>query len=149
MDLLAAIGLATNILTFVDFSWKLLAGARELYQSSSGQTVEDAFIARNISELQRVVEDLDTDGTGDSVHEKVLQELASRCASLSSELVNLLDDLRKKGHSKWGAVKGQLKRMRKKDEITNLQRRIDEYRSQILVRLALMMRSVPLWRRVR
>ena len=58
MDALAALGLVGNIITFVDFSWKLVAGARQIYESAS-ETSDNSqslgVIATSIIELRKAI----------------------------------------------------------------------------------------------
>ncbi len=44
IDPIAAIGLAANIVQFVDFSWKLLSETRDLYDSSTGVSADNDLL---------------------------------------------------------------------------------------------------------
>ena len=44
MDTVAAIGLAANVVQFVDFSWKLVVEARDLHDSNSGASKENEVL---------------------------------------------------------------------------------------------------------
>ena len=149
MDPITAVSTAASILAFVDFSWKLVTGAKELYQSPSGQSAQDAQLKEIVIDLQQAADDLAADGNEeDSKHNKSLQKLASGCVDLSEDLVKVLRSLRNERQSMWGSVKVQFVGMwmRKRNEIADLQRRIGNYRSEILLRLSLMMRYATLWR---
>lgn len=60
MDPVTAVSTAASILTFVDFSWKLVIGVKELYQSPSGQSAQDAQLSEIVIDLQQAADDLTT-----------------------------------------------------------------------------------------
>ena len=51
MDPFTAIGLASNILSFIDFSAQLINGAREIYDSTSGTTEDNKSREAIVSEM--------------------------------------------------------------------------------------------------
>jgi hypothetical protein len=84
--------------------------------------------------------DLEIDIPGKSKHEKALKELSFKCEKVAKELLQLLKRLRVDGnHSTWKSLKAAINTMRKDKEITGLEKRLGEYRSQILVRLTMML----------
>jgi hypothetical protein len=57
MDPLTAVGLAGNIITFVDFSIEVLSRARQLYDSASGATAENEeleSLTKNLKALAKI-----------------------------------------------------------------------------------------------
>ncbi|KAE8440326.1 hypothetical protein EG329_008775 [Mollisiaceae sp. DMI_Dod_QoI] len=140
MDPVTAIGLASSLITFVDFSWSLVAGAHEIYTSVNGTTSEHDHINNVIEDLQELSDDLGTGALGDSKHEKALKRLAFQCSELSDELLGILRKLRvTEKNSKWKAIKAKWGSMRKRDEISSIRERLGEYRSQILLHLNMML----------
>jgi hypothetical protein len=141
MDPITAIGFASSILTFVEFSWNLISGTCEIYTSPNGSTSENAHISHVIKDFRKVTHGLDSDFEGNSRHEKALHKLASKCAELSQELLELLRRLKvKEGHSKWRSFQVKWASMRKHKDVESMESRLREYRSQILIRLNLMLR---------
>ena len=141
MDPITALGLASNILTFVDFATKIITGTYEVYKSATGTTDENAHIDTIIGDLREAADGLDSDLVGRTKHERALQELASKCEKLSNELLRLLEKLIVSGnHSRWKSLKVKVKSMRKEKEVAGMEKRLGEYRSQILLRLTLMLK---------
>jgi hypothetical protein len=141
MDPVTAIGFAASILQFVDFSWSLLTGTYEVYKSASGTTAQNAHINTVIQDLHEVTEGLDLDVRAKSKHEKALKALASECKKLSKELLQLLEKLKTgEKSSTWKSLKVKLASMLKAKEVANLEKRLGEYRSQILLRINIMLR---------
>lgn len=97
MDPFSATGVASAIISSVEFSWGLVVGAREIYKSADGTTDEHAHIGKVISDLQDVTYDIEYYKLGNYKHEKSLRRLAFECAALSGELLNILKDLKQTG----------------------------------------------------
>lgn len=139
MDPFSAIGAASAILSFVQFSWELVSGAQEIYKSLDGSTVENAHITRVIRDLEDVADGIDSDRIGNSRHEKPLKRLASKCAELSDELLSILEKLKRTdGDSRWSALRAKWDSLRKKDEISSIRERLADLRSGIILRLTAM-----------
>ena len=141
MDPVTAVGFAASILTFVDFSWDLIKGTYEVYKSTTGTTSENASISAVINDLEEVTEGLIFDTEGKTKHEKALCKLAENCYDLSQDLSKILEKLRfTEKNSKWQSLKVKWASMRKEKEVTSIEKRLDKYRSQILIRLNLIFR---------
>lgn len=139
MDPLSAVGLATGILQFIEFAWHLTSGTIEIYRN--GTTKENAHLSNVIDDLCDLSDDLDTGCLGNSKHDKALKRLAVNCASLSEELLGILEKLKaSEKNPKWGALVAKWNGMRKRADIVLIAERLGEYRSQILLRLAMLMR---------
>lgn len=135
MDPVSAIGLASAILSFVEFSWALVQGAGDVYRSPSGMTQENASISTVISDLEEVTDNINTDIRGCGKHEKALAVLAKECEGLSKELLQVLEKLKRKDASKREALKATLRSMRKEKDILYIEKRLVEYRAEIVLRL--------------
>ena len=140
MDPMTAISLASSLITFVDFASKIVTGTYEVYNSTVGSTIENAHIDTVISDLKEVAADLETDVPGKSKHERALKEFASKCDKVANDLLQLLNRIKSdSSQSTWKSLKATLISMRKQKEITGLEKRLNDYRSQILTRLTLML----------
>ncbi|KAI9767609.1 MAG: hypothetical protein M1839_004466 [Geoglossum umbratile] len=129
MDPITALTIASTIVTFVDFATKIVTGTYQVYNSVSGTTEENAHIDTIISDLREVTDDLDSD-----------LELASKCEKLSGELLCLLENLAASGnHSTWKSLKVKIMSMHKEKEVARIEKRLGDYRSQILLRLTLIL----------
>jgi hypothetical protein len=141
MDPATAIGFAASILTFVDFSWNLITGTYEVYKSTTGTTSENAHVSTVIDDLQEVTEGLTSDVEGKNKHEKDLCKLAGHCYNLSKDLLKILEKLKvTEKNSKWESLKVKWASLRKEKEVASIEKKLDRYRSQILIRLNIMLK---------
>lgn len=138
MDPVTAVGLAASILQFIDFSWSLVQGSYEIYRSEAGTTPENAHIRNVILDLRQVTEDMDSDIKGQTKHEKALRKLAQKCQDLSSKLAKILEELKMKGDTRWESLRIKWKSMRKEKDVAIIEKRLIEYRAEIMLRLNLM-----------
>lgn len=142
MDPLSAIAFAGTILAFVDFSWKVLTGTCDVYQSAKGMSEQNVQISDVIDELRSVAEDLDEAPSGNNKHEKALRRLGSECSELAGELMGLLKKLKRgdKKNSLWSSFRVTLRSMRKAHDVEDMMERLVEYRSEITLRLTGLLR---------
>ncbi|KAE9374930.1 hypothetical protein N431DRAFT_283765, partial [Stipitochalara longipes BDJ] len=137
MDPITAVGFAASILTFVDFSHKIVTGTIEVFKS--GKTAKNAHISEVISDLKDAAKYLEKLPPGRSGHEKALRQLSASCQELAKELTTLLAKLSTTpGHSKWTSARVALRSMRKDGKVVELESTLDKYRAQILLRLTQM-----------
>ncbi|KAK3984996.1 vegetative incompatibility HET-E-1 protein [Cladorrhinum sp. PSN332] len=141
MDPLTAVAFAGTIITFVDFSWSLLTGTCDVYRSSTGMTQQNARIGDVIKDLRDVSDDLEEVPAGNSKHEKALRNLAQDCSELATELIDLLKKLRRtdKKNTVWSSFKVKWASLMKADEMEDMSERLRDYRSEIMLRLNLML----------
>jgi hypothetical protein len=143
MDPITAVGFAASILTFIDYSHQLISGTLEVIKS--GNTSENAHVSVVINDLCDITKELNSPLSGNSNHAEALNTLASNCRGLSEDLQKLLEKLRVTGESSnWKSVKVTLRSMWKKGDVAELESRLDKYRSQILLRLVLILKCVRL-----
>jgi hypothetical protein len=140
MDPLTAIGLASSIISFIDFAWTLVTGAKELYDSGRRTTKHNARISNIVSDLKEFSLDLDVGGEGATKHEKALRDLANDCGTLSTELIKILEDLKTTKNSRWESIKKTWDAMRKENKVTAIEKRLGEYRAQMNIRLLAILR---------
>jgi len=141
MEPVSAVGLASSIITFVEFSFKLVTGALEVYWSVDGTLEENARLERVIGDLNSIVDDLGKKGGGGSRNERAIRDLAVECQADAALLIDLLKSLKVPGRrTLWRSVATQWKALLKKDEIRDLKERLREYRSEIMLNLMLLLR---------
>jgi len=139
MDPISAVGFAASILTFIDFSYQVVSGTFEVIKS--GSTVENAHLNVVINNLEDVTKHLSSRPVGSSKYEDALIALAKKCQEVAEELHKLLDKLGVDTKSfQWKSIKVALNSMWKKGEITNLEKRLEKYRSEILLQLVAILR---------
>lgn len=97
MDPFTALGLAANICQFVDFGYKLVSGAFELYNSMDGTLSANKIlesIAKDLANLCTELEQasLDSNHGSTSEPEAALIPLARACKAMGQELFSVLED---------------------------------------------------------
>ncbi len=127
-DPFSALGLAGNILTFVDFTWKLLSGAHDIYQSQSGTSGQNAvltLVARDVASLSDKV----STGQGNS---EDLRALATESQRVANEVLDALQKLKVKGpNTRWTSFKVALKDIWNRAEIEDLEQRLSKLQVQV------------------
>jgi hypothetical protein len=154
MDPLVAIGLAGNIIAFLDLGAKLLRGAWDAHASLSGTTEENRSHELLVSEMGEFSSKLlAPDEVGLAGEEKQLCRLAEECRGLSTQLLDLLNkikakDRRSKRESLWSSVKN----MYYEKDKQALEQRLGHCRAQLNLQLSYWTRlhsyRRPLWRAV-
>ncbi|KAL9082858.1 MAG: hypothetical protein Q9165_008757 [Trypethelium subeluteriae] len=140
MDPLSAIGLAGNIIAFVEFTSKLVSGAYEIYLSTARMMDEHADLARLIEDVHAMTRRLDyRAGPAVTDDETALISLAKKCRTLSEDLIRALKRLQtKQPMSKLESFRVAWRATREKGNLESLEKRIDRYRRQILDRIVIM-----------
>ncbi|TEA13274.1 hypothetical protein C8034_v004820 [Colletotrichum sidae] len=131
-----AAGLASSILTFIDVSYKVVKGAHEIYSSASGATSENTHVLNVISDLQDAAGNLGIRRPGSN--DLQLENLSKQCQGLSEELLGLLAKLQAKDKKLLKSFAVALRGARKQKDVASIEKRLDQYRQQILLRLTVL-----------
>jgi ribosomal protein L29 len=153
MDPFSGIGLASSIITFIDFGCGLVSDAHEIYHSANGLTrdFEDVDLACERSKQiaqsiqSRVVTRRDYMTADDAMTDnEVLQGLAKSCLGTANEITEVLGKMRSKTD---GKQTRKLKSLRKafvqyrgKDKVEQLNQRLQTHRRDLSHHLIIMMR---------
>ena len=140
LDPFSALGLASNVVQFVDFGTKLFAGAAELYHSVDGTLAVNAQLETITKDLSSMSAELGTAnhyGTQPvSADVKNLMELALSCKQLADEVLVVLTKLKvPNGHGRWKSIRQALAGAWKEKEIRAYVERLDRFRSQMTAHL--------------
>ncbi|KAF4943280.1 hypothetical protein FGADI_13518 [Fusarium gaditjirri] len=149
MDPFTAIGLAGNILTFIDMGLRLVSQTKGIYDSKSNSTAENESLSVMTTRFTTTMVDMQSKiPSGNlSKDEKALKELVEECSSISDELQNLLAELKaKKSNSMRSSMKAALRDWRKKKEKDDLHKRLESSRQQLDLLLSTMTRFESLER---
>ena len=151
LDPFSALSLAATIVQFVDFGSKIVSGAVELYRSTEGSLTNNVELSTIVTDLSAISSGLEVQDRElshrFSKDERALANLAVHCKSLADKFLDVLDDLSVKGpHKKWKSVRQALRSVWKENEIRDIQKRLDSFRSQLTLRLLATLRhdSPPL-----
>lgn len=146
-------GLVSSIITFVDFSWTIVRGTYDIHSSTTGATEENVHIGNVLQDLQAVTGKMRRDIPGQNVHEKALLELESQCRGLSNDLAAILQKLTTRRRSGLQSLNVMLRSLIKEKEVREIQKRLGEYRGQMILRLNLILlyvlpRKCEIWLRL-
>jgi hypothetical protein len=128
MDPFAALGVAGNIIQFVDFAFKLISESREIHHATDGMGADvrllDLIIIDVVHHNQRIA--------SSNSQDSALQRLIQECHILGGELLDGLNKLKGcEGQSKWASLVIALKRVWKQNKIDSLSDRIAKVQARI------------------
>ncbi|XXG96982.1 hypothetical protein Hte_003275 [Hypoxylon texense] len=149
MDPFAAIGLAGNIVTFLDFSYKLISAAKNIHASTSGASVDNDDLLSGTQQLHQLASSLRISKPISSLsdQERSLLKVAAQCIDVSGELEKLLDRLKASNpKSKRAAFRAAVRNWRKGDEKDTLEAKLDRCRQQLNLELLSLTRTESLER---
>jgi hypothetical protein len=142
LDPLTALGLAGNIITFVDYSTKVLSRGRELYESATGSTEENEeleSLTRNLKDLvdrtrrKPSVVPQQSISSISITREKVLDGLSQQCNQVAGELLKILNSIKVKGDGRTRkSVIQAVRTLWKQDQIDSLHGRLDRISKQLI-----------------
>lgn len=142
MDPLSAIGLASAIVAFVDFSWNLVTGTWEIYHSLDGVAAENARLEDVTDDLESLTQALEAKFPVKTKAEKNIQRLAEDCKEDAKTLKDLLDEMKAPGRRRffWKSLNAKWKSILNKDEVARLKSQLQETRAEIQLNLTAILR---------
>ncbi|KAF5554177.1 hypothetical protein FMEXI_2163 [Fusarium mexicanum] len=149
MDPFTAIGLAGNILTFIDIGFRLVNQTKGIYDSKSNSTAENDSLSVMTTRFTATMANMQSKILSGNLSkdEIALKELVIECSSISDELQNLLAELKaKKPNSVRSSMKAALRDWSKKKEKDDLHKRLESSRQQLDLLLSTMTRFESLER---
>ena len=156
LDPLSALGVAGNVVQFVEFGWKLVAESREIYHSVEGLSGDFVDMELVVTTLRALSYNLGrtplaTDiisnkqrlspSTNDSISAKkdveVWRELAGACYETAGELLDMVHGLKVTNgpQKRWRSFQQALKAAWKKEQIKKLHDRLEGFRKTITTQL--------------
>jgi hypothetical protein len=145
LDPFTALGLASNIVQFIDFASELFSKSKELAKSASGATKENEELEKATERLQRLCSDLKwscragSKAARRSDDEAVLSELASECTATADDLLFALEGLRARGGTRnLQSFRKALQTVWKKDKIREMETKLAAHRRELTLRLTAM-----------
>lgn len=139
MDPLTAIGLAGNIIQFIDYGTGIVKTAWEVSKSKSGFSNNSKTQEAVILEMKRFSSQLMISNTGQPTNDeyKALSELATQCHGLSQRLRALLGKIKAKDLSSFRqALMSAVKEKHYADEMKAIQASLDNCRDQLNLQLS-------------
>ena len=140
MDPVAALGLAGNIVQFVDFSCKVLQDTKSLYKSTTGASAENDVLEVICRDLIHLDNALTVPSAPEAIPDS-MRSLASMCREVAGELLGILDKIRvHEPRQKWKSFVQALRSVWKREQIEDLLKRMERLRNETQYRLQLMLR---------
>ncbi|KAH8774417.1 hypothetical protein F5883DRAFT_412858 [Diaporthe sp. PMI_573] len=141
MDYVSAVGLASSVITFVEFAWNLIAGAVETYRSVDGTLAENARLDDVKDDLDYLADLLDKRLTGKTKAERRIARVAADCHADSKELQSLLGEIAgpKGNRAVWRSLKASWMNLIKRKDVAELKTRLQEHRSVVLLQVTLLL----------
>jgi hypothetical protein len=139
MESLTTLGLAANIVQFVDYSTRLLAEASEVYHSATGlskEYVELRDVADNLKDLvERLVAPTNPGPTSSAQAE--ISKIALSAKTVAKDLISTIETLKVSDGSKkgWRSFRQALSTLWNKEKIVGLQKRLDAFRDQLSIQI--------------
>lgn len=138
MDPFTAIGLAGNIIAFIDFGFEVVSTARDIYCSNSGATSENKDLEFLTGKVNKLALNLQAKKSKSQMtdDECNLNDLAVECARLSHDLLDLLKGLkaRKTGSTK-ESLRAVWRNTWKRKEKTELEKKLESCRQLLHLQL--------------
>lgn len=145
LDPLTALGLATAITQFVDFTSKILRTGYEISRNVADGTTADHVdleeLTASLFAFQRRLFASTTSTAQKSTEQQELEKLSTKCQDLAAELLHLLKDLRAKGSGllrTWDNFRQAYRSVWKEKKIAKLEKMLDHISRQIDSRLIYM-----------
>ena len=145
LDPFTALGLAGNVVQFVDFGSKLVSEARDIYRSTSGNSTRNAQLLNSAGSFRRLSDHLaeSTKAPFPSQDQDDLTQFAESCRKTVDELIRILEGLTVNSpNRKWRSIQQASRAALKRGKIDELATRMDRLRSEMCVRLMTMFRYV-------
>ncbi|KAF2121231.1 hypothetical protein BDV96DRAFT_537854 [Lophiotrema nucula] len=138
MECLTALGLAANIIQFVEFGTRLLSEANEVYYSATGMTKENVETQEVADDLRKLADCLvivqsDPSQGHALVASSEINRIAMLAKEVAAELIQLLDKvaIQEGSNKRWRSFRQALLNLRFKDKIDVLQKRLNTLRDQL------------------
>jgi len=135
---LTIIGLASNIISFVDFGFKLVSGAKNVRDSLHGTTPEINELEQTLARVQRLSAQLQSEAVTEpqqlSQYEKDILGTVNECNALAKDIAKRTKNLKVRDNARfklWEYGKVALSEIFDTKEIEDLRRRLDKVEQRL------------------
>lgn len=152
MDPFSALGLAGNIVQFLDFGCKLFSKAKDIHRNGSIAEHTDMLavtddLRRYTMKLHKGLRPTGTLQLALSEDDTAFLDICDGCLKVAEELEQVVKTLQLPGRpSKWKSFRQALKSVCGKERLTELKTRLDLYNEQVNRRLLASVQYVCAWR---
>lgn len=156
MDPLSALGVAAGVVQFLQFSSAILNSTVKIYQSSQGISDQSQHLSEIYTKLSQLSSGLQTEVLSHESTENASQfvqscssaviQLGKDCKTDCDRLLDIISKLQLCPSSGrwWKSFRNALKEHLKSDEISYLQKRIENYETTIMMHLCTLSRYYSL-----
>ncbi|RFN51877.1 p-loop containing nucleoside triphosphate hydrolase [Fusarium flagelliforme] len=138
MDPASAIGVTSAVITFLEFSWKVVRNAKEIYDSADGcpnDNLTRESVARSMQAFSRKLQPPDPSAIPPEY--QGICELSNECQSISSEILTISDSLKIGGEkSRYKALRTGFKAWKFKKDLVQLEERLARCGDQLSLELS-------------
>lgn len=146
LDPWSALNVANSVVQFLDFGRKLVQGSVELYKSADGTLDRNALLDDLTTDLKEISIGLGgyPQSPGATGNDVPLQRLARSCYEYSTQLLNILEDLRRKENrlKSWESFRQSLRSLVKAGKLGDLNEKLDKTRTELMINLLAQLRFV-------
>jgi len=150
IDPFSALGLAANIVQFLDFGQKLVSKGKEIYMSADGQQAHHFELELIYDDLSVIASTLTTPSavsvnSNTSIQtrptnavDSQIHRLATACEELAHEFLSVIRNLKvdpNTKHRKWKSFRQALKSLGKNAHLEELRSRLAGFREELTIRL--------------
>jgi methyl-accepting chemotaxis protein len=121
MEAVAAVGVASAAVQFLDFSVKTLAACKEIRDSSTGSTKANEELNRSVKQLKVMQKTLQQSTHTLSNTYRQLVRAIQDCSRVADELLQLLEYVREVAQKSLGMMRAALRQVREGKRIEKLQ----------------------------
>ena len=138
MDPITTVGLAGNIVQFVDFACNLFSTSYQIRTSSKGLTDDLDSVQCITTDLKQICTTLTASLSKDSfsTEDRHIASLGTQCLRIAEKLLATVAKLKpREGSSRWGSFQAALKTIWKQDEIDRMTLQLNGLRMELMLRM--------------
>jgi hypothetical protein len=141
MEAVAAVGVASAAVQFLDFSVKTLAACKEIRDSSTGSTKANEELTRSVKQLKAMQKTLQQSAhTLSNTYRQLLRAIQD-CSRVADELLQLLEYVREVAQKSLGTMRAALRQVREGKRIEKLQTQLSSCQNRFHLALTAEMRD--------
>ena len=148
-EALVAVGLAANILQFIDVGSRFISNAWNICASGRQGLADLLDVQKTTEDLKNVLLSFLTSNEASATldnNESGLQQLVRNCERLANELLDSLHKIHLSEKSrKRDVLRTAFKMIWKEEELKSLQLRLNGFRQELVLHLLSLIRYVPRW----
>ena len=141
MEALAAVGVASAAVQFLDFSIKTVALCKEIRDSSTGSTKANEELIRSIKELKALQNTLQQSSSTPSSTYRQLVRTVQDCTRVANELLQLLEHVREVSRRTLGPMRSALRAIKDGKRLEKLQAQLSGCQDKLHLALTAEMRD--------